>query len=770
MQDGTETDDNVTMVTEWATPLSSWLVENKLALLDMKDDPRNLSVTWGLYTLLSALAFVNESAKSIHGNVTPDSVWVTKGGDWKLGGMELCTPLNLPSRAPLLDSHFAHFDMFSSCPRSYQSPERESRSLATLSSEDYWALDVYSVGCLVWEIYGGEVSSSDDLRRAHLSLVSKQLHVSIPPEWKETLARMLDSLPSSRPSSKDILDNCAAFRIPIVGCLLFLDNLALKSPQDKQKFWTSLPTILPKVPSTIAKYRLLPALLQAVDFGAANGSGPGVLTAIFSLGSSLSEEEYKKHLVPTITKLFASLDRATRSFLLSNLPNYVDKIPVSVLQEKVLPHFVTGFVDTSHEMREITVKACLSLAPYVSQADLLNSLVRNLVICTRDAEPSVRVNSIICLGRIGQYIQNPAHRDAELVQPLLQAMRDSFPFTRAAVLRSLTHLLNLEKGSFLPAVMVARKIGPMATAYALDPFEGARTASLTLMMAVHDVLKTENERMKAAEKEAQVQAAMKQESAPIESPSATAAQAYKGAIVGALKSAAQSVVGPIAIPDNKQVNPPPGSSRQPQKSFTPEAKTPVASHNEDIFAEKRPVSTISQPPIDVFSNATLSTPLATALPTKAIHTKVDPFGTLGHQSSISKGFTSAPNALSSAQKPEADVFSGWNDDWSSVSLPDSAPTTSVNKPAIKSATLKNASSSRVAKVVNTSLAYDDLEFSTKAESPLEHSTDALQQVSSQNSSSTTATKKGMSLKDSSNKIVRLDPSSVPLDNWDLDWD
>ena len=49
------------------------------------------SKVYGLLHLATALSFLNRDGISIHGNVRLEAVWVTQGGDWKLGGMEICT-------------------------------------------------------------------------------------------------------------------------------------------------------------------------------------------------------------------------------------------------------------------------------------------------------------------------------------------------------------------------------------------------------------------------------------------------------------------------------------------------------------------------------------------------------------------------------------------------------------------------------------------------------------------------------------------------------
>ena len=69
--------------------------------------------------------------------------------------------------------------------------------------------------------------------------------------------------------------------------ILFLDELPLKEPRDKARFFASLPALLARVPTPVALYKLLPALLQALEFGAAGGGGTVVLAPILESGARL---------------------------------------------------------------------------------------------------------------------------------------------------------------------------------------------------------------------------------------------------------------------------------------------------------------------------------------------------------------------------------------------------------------------------------------------------------------------------------------------------
>lgn len=80
--DGTETDTSIWIVTEHVHSLAVALQENQVA---------EESKLFGLLHISTALAFLNKDGASVHGNLRPQSVWITQGSEWKLGGMEMCT-------------------------------------------------------------------------------------------------------------------------------------------------------------------------------------------------------------------------------------------------------------------------------------------------------------------------------------------------------------------------------------------------------------------------------------------------------------------------------------------------------------------------------------------------------------------------------------------------------------------------------------------------------------------------------------------------------
>jgi len=106
--DGMDNDTECSIVTEPVVTLQSLLLKGEVS---------QESAAWGLHCVLQALGFVNESCMLVHGNICPESIFVTRGGDWKLGGFYLSGPLDT-SGPNLLFREWSHI-----LPNKYKSPE-----------------------------------------------------------------------------------------------------------------------------------------------------------------------------------------------------------------------------------------------------------------------------------------------------------------------------------------------------------------------------------------------------------------------------------------------------------------------------------------------------------------------------------------------------------------------------------------------------------------------------------------------------------------------
>ena len=107
----------------------------------------------------------------------------------------------------------------------------------------------------------------------------------------------------------------------------------------------------------IAKYKILPKLIMAYEYGDA---GPNIMIPLFKLGRLLAEDEYQRRIVPCLVKvrifsshmlndrsgigiflfqLFGSPDRTTRVKLLERIDEFAPHLTSAVINEKIFGYF-----------------------------------------------------------------------------------------------------------------------------------------------------------------------------------------------------------------------------------------------------------------------------------------------------------------------------------------------------------------------------------------------------------------------------------------------
>ena len=106
-----------------------------------------------------------------------------------------------------------------------------------------------------------------------------------------------------------------------------MDEVQLKQKHEQTQFFQLISSNIDTLPSDVAKYKILPIILESLTRGAA---GAPVIHSVFKLGKNLPADEYQSMIVPCIVKLYASPDRQTRVKLQDNLAEYIDHLSIQV--------------------------------------------------------------------------------------------------------------------------------------------------------------------------------------------------------------------------------------------------------------------------------------------------------------------------------------------------------------------------------------------------------------------------------------------------------
>ncbi|XP_060904251.1 N-terminal kinase-like protein isoform X2 [Labrus mixtus] len=439
------TEKSLYLVTEQVTSLSVHLKAQA-----EKGGAGDLEVSWGLHQIVKALSFLVNDCHLLHNNLGVWSVFVDRAGEWKLGGLDHVAPeQGDPSGVSLPAPKAVYPDM-----EKYDPPETPN------SSGEKWAGEVWRLGCLIWEVFNGPLPRTSSLRS--LGKIPKALV----PHYCE----LVGANPRARPNPARFLQNSRApggfLSNSFVESNLFLEEIQIKEPAEKQQFFQDLSDNLDSFPEDFCKHKVLPQLLTAFEFG---NAGAVVLTPLFKVGKFLSAEEYQQKIIPVIVKMFSSTDRAMRIRLLQQMEQFIQYLNEAAVNSQIFPHVVHGFTDTNPAIREQTVKSMLLLAPKLNETNLNQELMRHFArLQARDEQGPIRCNTTVCLGKIASYL-NAGTRQRVLISAFSRATKDPFPASRSAGVLGFAATHN-----FYSITEIAARILPTLCAITVDPDKSVR--------------------------------------------------------------------------------------------------------------------------------------------------------------------------------------------------------------------------------------------------------------------------------------------------------
>ncbi|EGN99569.1 hypothetical protein SERLA73DRAFT_53136 [Serpula lacrymans var. lacrymans S7.3] len=426
--DVVETDTVIYIMTERVRPLPLALKSWSTKSAEERED----WLLWGLHRISVALAFVNESCSSTHGNVRTNSIFISPSGEWKLGGFEV---LSSPK-----DDMAVIYTMGGLLPdaMSYAPPEVKKSGWHNLKEQDVAPADAYSLGLLLHSVFNPTHPPPATAQPPHPP-PQPSTRGAIPVALFPSFKKLLNPNPKARMSPKLFLDIGMAETAGegsgffsnnrLVKVCTGLDNFSLGSEAEKTSLLRTLKESASSFPPEFASFRVLPSLISALEYGGA--SAATILPLVLQFGKNVSPEDYSSVILAPLIKLYASPDRGTRMALLDHLPEYAEKLDKKVVVDKIWPHLQTGFTDTVAVIREATVRAVVLLSLKLNDRILNNDLLRHLAKMQNDIEPSIRTNTCILIGRLGPTLGYNTKRKV-LVPAFSRALKDPFVHARVA--------------------------------------------------------------------------------------------------------------------------------------------------------------------------------------------------------------------------------------------------------------------------------------------------------------------------------------------------
>ncbi|KAL8695573.1 MAG: hypothetical protein Q9224_003340 [Gallowayella concinna] len=370
-----------------------------------------LEIQKGLLQVAQGLEFLHESAGLVHGNLTPDSIYVNAKSDWKIAGLAFAGPPDTSDKTsnipPISLSEVLYHDP--RLPRSLQLNMDYTSPDFVMDTNVSSAADMFSLGLVMLALYNSphvsplktnsNISTYKKLFSSSSSAPSSTNNfLSSRPLPKELLTgvfpRLIARRPGQRMNAREFQQS-QFFDNILVSSIRFLDTLPAKTPNEKSQFMRGLPKILDQFPRSVLEKKVLPALLEETkdrdllflilqnvfkivkslpsgrrvfierispklrdtfvgSKGATNERDTAkeaglvvVLENIELIGESCSGKEFKNDILPIV---HLSLESHTHSIVdkaLSCLPTILAVLDFSTIKHEVFPIVAAVFSKTS---------------------------------------------------------------------------------------------------------------------------------------------------------------------------------------------------------------------------------------------------------------------------------------------------------------------------------------------------------------------------------------------------------------------------------------
>lgn len=336
-----ENSEEFCMVTEPIRPL-----ESVIQTLDTTE------IIAGLHNIVEALVFLHERGGLSHNNLCLASVYVSDNDwGWRLSGMEFVCKFS-----ELTNEFLSETKSFRDS-KSISPEEKEGQ--VNINQRTGHSLDAYAFGVFVSDILDTRADLGDAGETFGEKMQSLFLHEN----------------PQMRPQLSGLL-NDDFFRSSFLEIMTFLNQITIKSEEEKEKFFSSVAFKLTTIPPKVVAKRMLPRLLSRfvlADPIAEKNFLPHLLTPFkensekdyqFSgLSPILSEDLFREHCVPILTTLWSIRDGHVRMLLLKYFSLYATSFKKDVLENFILPQMLIGLRETDERIVSATFSSLAVMVP-----------------------------------------------------------------------------------------------------------------------------------------------------------------------------------------------------------------------------------------------------------------------------------------------------------------------------------------------------------------------------------------------------------------------
>ncbi|KAH0844702.1 hypothetical protein AYO21_01977 [Fonsecaea monophora] len=488
-----------------------------------------LEIQKGLLQVAKGLEFLHDSAKLVHGNLTPDAIMINAKSDWKISGLGFAGP---PDGAeghqtvPQISlSEVLHHD--SRIPRTVQLDLDYTSPDFVLDSNINFSADIFSLALVILacyrqphrspiETHGNQSTYKKIFSSASTVPTSANNYLcdgALPRELNVTLPRMLTRRPAQRMTASEFQQS-QYFDNILVNTMRFLDAFPAKTPAEKSQFMKGLGRVLPQFPPSVLGKKILSVLLDEMKD---RELLPLIMQNIFQIVKVVpfSKELVSDNILPRMRDIFLSKPKTEErdtgkeaAFLavLNNIQLIADNCSAKQFKDDVLPIVHVAMESSTHSLTDAalqTLPVVLPLIDFTTVKHDLFPVVANVFSKTNSL--TIKIRGLEALGVLcgvapdqtenniddfpGKAQQEKQDRNVssldkftmqEKIVPLLKAIKTKEPAVMMAALKVFRQIGTVGDTDFL-----ATEVMPILWNFALGPL-----LDLPQFKAFMDVIKS----------------------------------------------------------------------------------------------------------------------------------------------------------------------------------------------------------------------------------------------------------------------------------------
>lgn len=199
--------------------------------------------------------------------------------------------------------------------------------------------------------------------------------------------------------------HCQIFYFEDVGVktLNYLDSLFQWDNLQKSQFYKGLPQVIQKMPHRICIYRILPCLTK--EF-VNPPMVPFVLPNVLLIAENSSKEEYVKYILPVLRPVMLMQDPIQILLIFMQKMELLLKLtPGEEAKSDILPMLYRALEADAQQIQELCLCVLPTFAALVDYPAMKNALLPRIKrLCISTGYTSVRVNCLLCLGKLLEHL------------------------------------------------------------------------------------------------------------------------------------------------------------------------------------------------------------------------------------------------------------------------------------------------------------------------------------------------------------------------------